>query len=302
MRGRTYAGPVRFLLSRRWLAFAVVVALLAYLAYLLGVWQFHRLDDRRAENRVVATNLAADPVPVTDALDPGRAPGDEQEWQHVTASGTWDDTRTVVVKYQTRDGEPGVDVVTPLVLDDGEAVLVNRGWLAADNSGGTTPDVPEADPGRVNVTGYVRNDATGDSARVTDGETRAVSSTEIGTTLPYPVLRGWVELQDQDPEAGTPLAPAPLPDDTSEGPHFFYGLQWWFFGALAVFGFLYLAYDERRGGGRRDAVRQRRELAAARAEERRAGRSAAKAAKAEEAAQLVAWRYGDREDRPTPRD
>ena len=35
-----------------------------------------------------------------------------------------------------------------------------------------------------------------------------------------------------------------LPDDTSDGPHFFYGLQWWFFGALAIFGFFYLAWDE----------------------------------------------------------
>ena len=32
-----------------------------------------------------------------------------------------------------------------------------------------------------------------------------------------------------------------------EGPHFFYGLQWWFFGALAIFGFGYLMYDEWRG-------------------------------------------------------
>jgi cytochrome oxidase assembly protein ShyY1 len=34
--------------------------------------------------------------------------------------------------------------------------------------------------------------------------------------------------------------------DLGEGPHFFYGLQWWFFGVLAVFGFGYLAWDERR--------------------------------------------------------
>ena len=33
---------------------------------------------------------------------------------------------------------------------------------------------------------------------------------------------------------------------TGDGPHFFYGLQWWFFGVLAIFGFFYLAYDERR--------------------------------------------------------
>ena len=44
---------------------------------------------------------------------------------------------------------------------------------------------------------------------------------------------------------GPPLVPAELPD-LGNGPHFFYGLQWWFFGLLAVFGFVYLAYDERK--------------------------------------------------------
>ena len=48
------------------------------------------------------------------------------------------------------------------------------------------------------------------------------------------------------PEAAEPLATAELPD-LGNGPHFFYGLQWWFFGLLAVFGFCYLAYDEWRG-------------------------------------------------------
>ena len=36
--------------------------------------------------------------------------------------------------------------------------------------------------------------------------------------------------------------------ELNNGPHFFYGLQWWFFGALAIFGFFYLMYDEWRGG------------------------------------------------------
>ena len=49
---------------------------------------------------------------------------------------------------------------------------------------------------------------------------------------------------------------AELPD-LGNGPHFFYGLQWWFFGLLAVFGFFYLAYDEWSGGAsnRRQNVR-----------------------------------------------
>ena len=55
---------------------------------------------------------------------------------------------------------------------------------------------------------------------------------------------------------GAALAPVELPE-LDNGPHFFYGLQWWFFGVLALFGFGYLAWDERRkrpGAGERDDV------------------------------------------------
>ncbi len=51
----------------------------------------------------------------------------------------------------------------------------------------------------------------------------------------------------ESPEPATALEPVELPE-LDNGPHFFYGLQWWFFGALAVFGFFFLIYDEMRGG------------------------------------------------------
>ena len=98
----------------------------------------------------------------------------------------------------------------------------------------------------MSVTGYVRVDATGDSAEVTDGSTRSISSEQIGPAIGRETYGGFVELASEDPRPDTPLEPAELPD-LSNGPHFFYGLQWWFFGLLAVFGFCYLAYDEWRG-------------------------------------------------------
>jgi cytochrome oxidase assembly protein ShyY1 len=106
-------------------------------------------------------------------------------------------------------------------------------------------DDPPPPPGTVTVVGWVRQDATGDAATVADRSTRAVSSREIGKTLPFPVYGGFVDVQKEAPPPDQELAHAELPD-LGNGPHFFYGLQWWFFGALAVFGFGYLAYDERR--------------------------------------------------------
>ena len=45
---------LRFLLSRRWILFAITVLLLTYLAWWLGQWQFDRLDERRDSNATSA--------------------------------------------------------------------------------------------------------------------------------------------------------------------------------------------------------------------------------------------------------
>jgi cytochrome oxidase assembly protein ShyY1 len=169
----------------------------------------------------------------------------------VTVHGTWDNAHTIVLKYQTRDEGAGVDVVTPLVTDDGPAVLVDRGWMPSRNTGGNRPDLPEVTQGQVTVTGWVRRDATGGATRVSQLSTRAVSSARVAEVLPYPLYRGFLDLAAESPAPAKPLAAVELPDDTSNGPHFFYGLQWWFFGALAVFGFCYLAWDELRQRRRR---------------------------------------------------
>lgn len=253
-------GSFRFLLSRRWILFGIIVVLLTYLAYLLGQWQFHRLDDRRDRNSIVERNEGRDPVPVEDVLSLDTAPGADAEWTAVTAVGEYDVDDTVVVRYRTRDGAPGADIVVPLVLADGTAVLVDRGWMATENSGalaGTDAEaLPEPPRGEVEVTGWVRRDATGSSTHVTAQQsTRSISSTAIADALGRDLRVGFVDLATESPEAADPLAPPPLPE-LDDGPHFFYGLQWWFFGLLAVFGFGYLAYDERRGGpARRERLR-----------------------------------------------
>lgn len=260
---------MRFLFSRRWVLFALTVAALAWLATELGQWQFGRLDERRDLNDLVQRNLDQPPVPVDDLLQVGANPPKKAEWRKVVVHGAWDDEHTIVLKYQTRDGGPGVDVVTPLVTclrvdaggnddpaDDtcaekGPAVLVDRGWMKTDNTGGERPDLPEATKGQVTVVGWIRRNATGSAADVNDLSTRAVSSASTSKVLNagsvgYDLYGGWLDLYTEAPTPGSQLAAVELPDDTSEGPHFFYGLQWWFFAALAIFGFGYLAYDEAR--------------------------------------------------------
>jgi cytochrome oxidase assembly protein ShyY1 len=241
-----------FLVSRRWILFAITVALLAWAAWWLGEWQFHRLEDRKQRNAIIERNEGAPPAAVAEVMPLDGEVAEADEWRTVTATGEYAVDDTVIVRYRTRDGAPGVDVVVPLLVDGGEAVLVDRGWLQTDAREVTAADVPAPPSGTVTVTGYVRRDGTGDSTAVTDRSTRAVSSERIAEALDLRLHDGFVDLASEDPAPADALAPPELPE-LDNGPHFFYGLQWWFFGVLALFGFGYLAWDERRGGraGRR---------------------------------------------------
>ena len=238
-----------FLVSRRWILFGLVVALLAWGAWWLGEWQFHRLEERKDRNALIERNEQAPVAPVDDVLAPDRSVAAGDEWRVVSATGRYAVEDTVVVRYRTRDGASGVDVVVPLETATGPSLLVDRGWMPSDNRGADEVDVPAPPSGEVTVTGWVRVDATGDSTVVSDGSTRAISSARIGEALDREVYGGFVELKSEDPPPAESLQPAELPE-LDNGPHFFYGLQWWFFGVLAIVGFAYLAFDEWRKRGR----------------------------------------------------
>lgn len=238
----------RFLLSRRWAGFAVFVLILAYGTWWLGQWQFDRLEDRKASNQIVRVNEHAEPAPVSDVLAPGQKVAEKDEWRRVTATGTYAVDDTIIWRYRTPDDAKGVDIVVPLVLADGNAVLIDRGWVQTETQE-KFDEIPAPPSGEVTITGWVRADGTGDSTDVAqvDGyrATRALSSTQVAKVVDEPLLTGWLHLDTESPEPATQLRQADLPE-LDNGPHFFYGLQWWFFGVLAIAGFFYLMYDERR--------------------------------------------------------
>ena len=238
--------------------FFLAIIVLGYGTWWLGEWQFGRLEDRKEHNAVVRANEDRAPVPVGEVLAPGRPVADSDEWRLVTATGEYDTANTVVVRYRTREGAPGVEVVVPLVTSDGTAVLVDRGWFGTENPEIGPDELPAPPEGQVTVTGWVRADGTGGSTQVTGRSTRAIASGPIGRATGLTVYTGFVALKAEDPAPGTALEPVELPE-LGEGPHFFYGLQWWFFGILGVGGFAYLAWDERRHGprGQRTGTKRR---------------------------------------------
>lgn len=238
--------------------------LLVFLAVKLGQWQFHRLDDRKEKNTQIRTNEKHEPTEISEVVEPGGTVTQTDEWRLVTATGTYRTEDQIIVRYRTRAGKSGVDVMVPLETSSGVSVLVDRGWLETDNRGEAAPDdVPAPPSGEVTMTGWLRIDATGAATAVRDQTTRAPNSAAIAKALGIRTYPGFVDMKSESPQAAVALEPVELPE-LNNGPHFFYGLQWWFFGALAVFGFFYLLHDERR--------QRRREAAGLTRAPRRLGR------------------------------
>jgi surfeit locus 1 family protein len=92
----------------------------------LGVWQIERLHWKLGLIAEVNRNLTAPPL----ALDQVRAlPPDAAQYHRVALSGRFDNSKEAYVFTTGEDGEPVYHVVTPFLLDDGSALLVDRGMV-----------------------------------------------------------------------------------------------------------------------------------------------------------------------------
>src|SRR4051812_37382773 len=102
----------------------------------LGDWQLHRYHERSAINARIDAAHSTPAVPLTSLLTrpgtpgtAGGAPDVEAAWTKITVTGRYDPTNEIQARARTVNGDVGFEIVTPLMLADGTAVLVDRGWV-----------------------------------------------------------------------------------------------------------------------------------------------------------------------------
>ncbi len=224
-------------MRRLWLRWALLIAFVAVLGVAfvsLGNWQLDRLAQRKERN---ATTIANEQKPVQPYEQVFTRPiTDADQWQRVEARGTFDADHQFVVRYRSNGGVDGYEVVTPLRTASG-AVLVDRGFIPLER-GTRIPSVAPAPPAaEVTVVGHVRRNEKGRRAATTPvgNQMRLISSDAITATLPYEIESGYIGLLTVQPEQQGGFQPIQLPE-LSEGPHFWYAVQWFMFTAIAVAG------------------------------------------------------------------
>ncbi|WP_327188888.1 SURF1 family protein [Streptomyces xinghaiensis] len=239
----------RFLLTRQWVILTLVALLLIPVMVELGFWQLHRHENRVAHNRLIERNLEARPAPVTELTSPGHVVPKDDYWRSVTATGSFDTRNEVVIRQRTApDGDRiGYFVLTPLLLGDGRAVLVNRGWIETGTDLTAFPEIPAPPAGKVTVTGRLMGDETTEASGIKDKrglpdrQFMLINSAQQAERLDREVLGGYIELVE--PAAASPR-PLDEPDHDGIGVNMAYAVQWWIFAAGVPVGWVILLRRE----------------------------------------------------------
>ena len=110
-----------------WIAALLVMLLTAR----LGFWQLDRAAQKLAlqaqmQQRAMLPTLAQADLPQSAEA------AAQQYYRRVALQGRWLGQHTVYLDNRQMNARPGFFVVTPLLLADGTALLVQRGWVARD--------------------------------------------------------------------------------------------------------------------------------------------------------------------------
>ncbi len=228
--------------TRKWIPTTLLVVLAAGAFIRLGIWQLARLQQRRAFNAHYAEIRALPPLDLP-------APGDlsTMEYRQARAQGAYDFANQVALRNQYNADEYGYHLLTPLLLVDGEAILVDRGWIpAAENSSPASWSAYD-EPGEVRVSGIIRLGGAESSFALPEPTLgpdqlrrelwNTVNLGGLSAQLPYELLPVYIQLNPDETRAKPPIPYQPALDP-GEGPHLSYALQWFSFALISVAGYV----------------------------------------------------------------
>jgi cytochrome oxidase assembly protein ShyY1 len=248
--------PIKPMVKRSSIVFGILALFLAVLFARLGLWQLERRAERVETNAVRASRgalpelrVAASPpesgvVPIPSA--------DSVAWRRVRARGRFDIEREIILRARSRDGSPGVELLTPLLVGSDPpfdpAILILRGWLPAPDGLRPPPSLwsavaaehtPEeiVEVEGIAVPGAARAPSLAIRVEIEGKERVVLSAANLQVAqehLPYQVAGFYVRATASG-ATGSRLAP-PRQPQLGEGPHLAYALQWFSFAIIALVG------------------------------------------------------------------
>ena len=226
----------------------VLVVAVAGTCVRLGFWQLARLHEKQRLNASYRAALSSSPLSLGSAPEPTA----NLAGHRVLAGGVFDETRQVLLSNRSLHGSPGVEVITPLRLAGGAAVMVDRGWLPAPDARTARPqDCRE--PGERSVVGLIEalpRGVGGPAWTALPGDTitrwsaSRLDLDSLAVRLPYAVAPYVLRALPDRAAPGRPVRSTP--EAPNEMMHLSYAIQWFLFAIILLVGSVVFASRGRR--------------------------------------------------------
>jgi surfeit locus 1 family protein len=247
---RRPSGPGDWSFARRpkWIVSHLFAATLIVAFVGAGLWQLDRLGQRQDSNDRIEARALQSPVPLTSVLG---APDDALDFVAVSSTGRFIESELTRVANRSQDGRGGDWSVGVFETNDGQLLVVNRGFVLRSEI------AAEAPGGEVEINGFLRLTRTKGWIGGTDNpeaermprlnvddvvvRLEAAGIRAEGRTIPL-----WLQLDSvdglepdaqngQDPAVDAVVTPRPVPlDALSNGNHFSYAVQWFSLAVLSI--------------------------------------------------------------------
>jgi len=208
-----------------------IVLLAAFI--LLGRWQWQRGEARQALWEQYERNTT--PMPIADRDIDGA-----ERFTHVVLEGHLEGAHQFLLDNMSHAGQPGYEVLTPVLLESGMRVLVNRGWVPFTGYRDRLPDVSLADSANARIGGRIEDLpapglASGRAPPSSDAPWPKVTSfpshdeleAALGTKISQRILL-------LDPAAPHGYVREWTPPGLPPARHFSYAIQWWGFAVVLL--------------------------------------------------------------------
>lgn len=214
-----------------------LVALVVLLG--LGTWQVQRLHWKEGILQTIDQRMHAAPIPLSEAEARFAATGDV-DYVPVTAKGTFMHAGERHF-FSTWEGASGFDIHTPLRLDDGRYLIVNRGFVPYEMKEAARRPQGQVE-GEVAVTGLARNPLTQKPSRmVPDNDPaknifywkdRDAMAATAGLPAGYRLVPFLLDADDAPNPGGLPIGGVTLIDLPNN--HLQYAVTWYGLAAALV--------------------------------------------------------------------
>jgi cytochrome oxidase assembly protein ShyY1 len=213
-----------------------IALLLIFGCVLASQWQFHRGENRAAQNGLIRQNSSTTVAPISDLtqIDPIK-----DQWRTFRIKGQFDPRHQALIKNRYSEGRYGFEVLQIFTTSKNEKLWVDRGWVLAGKSATTPPTIKGVTSGQITLDLRIRSE---DISRQIAGNFFAAPGRRS--------LPNLAKLQSQDAKPyyadlikvfgpanaqSASLTAIDLPD-LSDGPHYAYAIQWLAFALMILIG------------------------------------------------------------------